>query len=176
MKIIPIENLRKIKKAIPAVENKIKIKISVSKGGVAVKGKELDEFIAEKILQAVDFGFDVEDALLLKDEDYCLEFINIKEHTHRHNLKDVRARIVGKKRKAMGTIEELTGAVLFLRDNEIGVIVNSEHLDSAVQGIVSLIQGARHANVFAYLEKQNAQLRELRGTGLGLKEVKKDLG
>jgi len=169
MQTVIIENLRKIRKSIPKIGRTLRVQISVSGNNVSVSGNELDEFISIKVLKAVDFGFDVEDALVLKNEDYVLEFVGVKAHSRRNNLKEVRARLIGTNGKAKKTIEGLTGAVIVIQSNCIGIIVNSEHLDSAVQGIVSLIQGAKHANVFSYLEKQNVVLRKA-DDDLGLKE------
>jgi ribosomal RNA assembly protein len=168
MRNVVVENMGKIRKAVSAIENKVKVKIGFGKGGVNVKGAELNEYLVEKVLMAVDFGFDVEDALLLVNEDFVLEFIEVKEHTRRKNLKDVRARLIGTGGKARKTIESLTGAVIVIHGNRVGVIVDSEHLTAVVQGIESLIQGAKHGNVFAYLEKQGA--RRLGGSeDLGLR-------
>jgi len=155
MRNIVVEHIRKIKKAVPAIENKVKVKIIFGKDSVGVSGSELNEYLVEKIVRAVDFGFHVDDALLLTDEDFVLEFVEVKEHTHRKNLKDVRARLIGTNGKARKTIEDLTGAVIVINGNDVGVIVDSKHLDIVVQAIESLIQGAKHGNVFAYLEKQN---------------------
>jgi rRNA processing protein Krr1/Pno1 len=121
----------KIKKAIPVIEKKIKIRINVKQSSLTIKGNEVNEFLVEKILLAIDFGFDVEDALLLKDEDFNLEFINVKEHTRRKNLEEVRARLIGTNGKAKRTIENLTGGVIVVHENEVGFIVDSEHLNRA---------------------------------------------
>ena len=171
---LTLENPRKVKKAVPVIEKKIKIKISVKGDKANLKGEELNEFIVAKILRAVDFGFDVEDALLLKKEDYCLEFINIKEHTRRKRLGEVRGRVIGTEGKAKKTIEELTGGVVVIHDNEVGLIVDSEHLEAACQAICSLIQGSKHGNVFSYLERQNAELKKRDDGDLGLKEEVKE--
>ncbi|MFA4960363.1 MAG: hypothetical protein WC548_01750 [Candidatus Pacearchaeota archaeon] len=174
MRVIVVESMRKIKKIVPVIENKIKIKINFFRDKITIEGNELNEFLVEKIIQAIDFGFYVEDALLLKDEKFVLEFIDIKEHTYRKNLKDVRARLIGTDGKAKKTIENLSGAVLVIKDNRIGVIVDNEHLDVVIQAIQSLIQGSKHGNVFSYLEKKEAELRNPNNDDLGLKEKKKD--
>lgn len=170
MRNVIVESMRKIKKAVPAIENKLNVKIGFGKGQVSVSGGELNEFLVEKIIGAVDFGFNVEDALLLTQENFVLEFIEVKEHTHRKNLKEVRARLIGTGGKARKTIENLTGSEIVINSNTVGVIVDAEHLDSTVQAIESLIQGAKHGNVFAYLEKQNASRRNFDEEDLGLKE------
>jgi len=170
MRNVLVQNMNKIKKAVPAIENKVKVRIGFGKGAVSVKGSELNEFLVEKVIQAVDFGFMVEDALLLMNEDFVLEFIEVKENTRRKNLRDVRARIIGTGGKARKTIEKLTGAEIVISGNTVGVIVDSDHLDAVVQGIESLIQGAKHGNVFGYLERQNISRRRFERDDLGLKE------
>jgi len=170
MRNVLVLNMNKVKRAVPVIENKIKIKIGFGKESVSVKGSELNEYLVEKVVQAVDFGFNVDDALLLLNDDFVLEFIEVKEHTRRKNLKDVRARIIGTGGKARKTIENLTGSEIVIQGNTVGVIVDSGHLDAVVQGIESLIQGAKHGNVFAYLEKQNVSRRKFGKDDLGLKE------
>jgi len=169
MRTIPVESVRRIKKATPSIENKVKIKISFGKDRVYVEGKELDEYLVSQIIQAIDFGFDVEDALLLMNDGFAMEFIDVKNHTRRKNLKDVRARLIGTNGKAKKTMENLTGAVIVVNDNSVGVIVDSTHLDTTIQAIECLIQGSKHGNVFSYLEKHNSSRRIGKDDDLGLK-------
>ena len=169
MRNVIVQNMNKVKKAVPAIENSVRVKVGFGKGGVSLRGSELNEYLVEKVVAAVDFGFDVEDALLLKDEKFVLEFIGVREHTHRKNLKDVRARLIGTGGKARKTIEKLTGAVIVIHDNKVGVIVDSDHLDATVQAIENLIRGAKHGNVFAYLEKQNVNRSKFDDEDLGLR-------
>ena len=174
MRNVIVVNINKIKKAVPVIENKVKVKIGFGKDNVSIKGSELNEYLVEKVIKAVDFGFDIDDALLLMSDDFLLEFVEVKEHTHRKNLKDVRARLIGTGGKARKTIENLTGSEIVIQGNTVGVIVDPNHLDAVMQGIESLIQGAKHGNVFAYLEKQNVSKRKFERDDLGLKKGIKD--
>ncbi len=169
MRNVIVQNMNKVKKAVPAIERGIKVKIGFGNGSVSLKGNELNEYLVEQIVLAVDFGFNVDDALLLKDDKFILEFIGVREHTHRKNLKDVRARLIGTGGKARKTIEKLTGSVIVIHDNKVGLITDAIHLDAVVQGIESLIQGAKHGNVFAYLEKQNIARQRYDEDDLGLR-------
>jgi len=155
---------------VPAIENNVKVKIGFGRGQVSIKGSELNEYLVEKVVQAIDFGFMVDDALLLMNDDFVLEFIEVKEHTRRKNLKEVRARIIGTGGKARKTIEKLTGSVIVIQGNDVGIIVDANHSEAVAQAIESLIQGAKHGNVFAYLEKQNVSRRKFDRDDLGLKE------
>jgi ribosomal RNA assembly protein len=169
MRTIPVESVRRIKKATPSIESKIKVRISFGKDRVHVDGKEVDEYLVSQIVRAVDLGFDVEDALLLLKDNFILEFIDVKSHTRRKNLKDVRARLIGTDGKAKRTIENLTGAVIVISDNCVGVIGEAKSMDATLQAIESLIQGSKHGNVFSYLEKQNRSRVSEKEGGLGLK-------
>jgi len=175
MKKIPITNVARVNKALHFVQTKIKIKVIPEKHFIYIDGTELEEYTAEKIIEAIDFGFEPEDALMLKNEDFSIDYINIKEHTHRKNLAEIRARVVGTEGKAKRAIETLTGSVIVLHDSKVGVISDSAHEAHVCQAIVSLIQGAKHGNVFAYLEKQNAVIRNTDEEDLGLKDPKKDM-
>ena len=108
-------------------------------------------------------------ALLLLNGEFVLEFIEVKEHTRRKNLKDVRSRIIGREGKARRTIEKLTGAAVVISGNDIGVIVDADHLSATVQGIESLISGSKHGNVFGFLERQGAKVNRM-DSDLGLKD------
>jgi KH domain-containing protein len=176
VRTINVENIRKIKKAVPKIEAKTKIRFSFGSGFVIIRGKELEEFLVEKIVTAIDFGFETEDALLLLDADYSFEVIGIKEHTRRKNLHDVRSRIIGRDGKALNTIENLTGSILAVKDNNVGVICEAQNLEEVNQAVESIIRGAKHGNAFASLERKNRSRRKdrLRGEDLGLKdEIKK---
>jgi ribosomal RNA assembly protein len=175
MKKVPINSPKKIEKAISYLTKKLNVGIIVNKDYAYLEGKEVNEFLAEKIIEAVDFGFDPEDACLLRNENFSLEYINIKDHTHRKNLAEIRARIIGTEGKAKKTIELLTGSVIVIHGNIVGVIADSEHVSQTLQGIISLIQGSKHGNVFSYLERQNANLRKIDEEDLGLRDPKKDL-
>ena len=170
-----MQNMRKIKKAVPSIESKVKVHIGVGSrqsgvgGSVTVKGSELDEFLVEKIVRAIDFGFDIDDALLLLNEEFVLEFVDVKSNTRRKNLRDVRSRIIGTEGRAKRTIEKLTGSAVVIQDNRVGVIVDADHLSATIQGIEGLIGGSKHGNVFGYLERQGTKVG--RGADdLGLKE------
>lgn len=169
MRNVQVANMKKIKMAVPKIENKVKVKIGFAKYGVNVRGNELNEFLVEKIIRAVDFGFDIDDALLLVDERFGLEFIDVKDHTRRKNLRDVRSRIIGTEGRAKRTIEKLTGAAIVIQENTLGVIVDADHLSATVQGIEGLISGSKHGNVFSYLERQGVKVWQ-RSDDLGLKE------
>ena len=94
MKTIYSEKLPRILKNKKRLEKELNVKITNRGKEVSVNGDSEDEYIAEKIIDALNFGFPFSVAMLIKKEDFLLEIINIKEHTKRHDLETVRARII----------------------------------------------------------------------------------
>lgn len=175
MRTILVEHPRKIKELIPAIYKQVKIQIIQKGKNIHINGNEVDEFIIEKVIRAIDFGFYIDDALLLTNEDFDIGYVNIKEHTHRTNLVEIRSRLIGTEGTAKQAIETITGGAIVVHDNRVGIITDIAHLAATLQAVVLLIQGSKHGNAFAYLEKQNANIRVSDSEDLGLKDPKKDL-
>jgi len=78
MRTFFIDKIPRIIKSKKQLEKKLKVKI-INKGKqIYVSGKAEDEYVAEKVLDALDFGFALKIAMLIKDEDFELEIIPIK--------------------------------------------------------------------------------------------------
>ena len=92
--------------------------------------------------------------------------MNIKDYTKRKDLKSVRARIIGKKGKTLKTLSDLSRCSFELKDNFVGIIGPSEHIENAQNGIISIVQGSKQSNVYKFLEGN--QIRE--EIDLGLKK------
>jgi len=148
-----IEKITRILKNKKKLEEELNIKITNRGKEVFIEGEAESEFIAEKIISALDFGFPFSDALELKNTDNILEIINIKDHTKRKDLSRIRSRIIGAKGKTLKTLSELTNCAIELKDNFIGIIGDAEFIEPTNNAIISLIKGSKQGNVYAYLEK-----------------------
>ena len=116
-----------------------------------------DEYIAEKVIDALNFGFPFSTAMLIKNEDFIFEILNIKNYTKRKDLERVRARIIGKKGKTLKTLSLLTLCYFELKDNYAGIIGDAEYIKNAQEAIIFLIKGAKQANVYSFLEKHQVK-------------------
>lgn len=168
MKKIISDKLPRIIKNKKKLETKLNIKISNKGKEVFIEGKPEDEFIAEKVIDALNFGFPFQIAMLIKEEDFLFEILNIKDYTKRNDLERVRARIIGKKGKTLNTLNQLTGCFFERKENEVGIIGPAESIQNAQNGVISIIQGAKQSNVYKFLEKNKAEPI----ADLGLKEKK----
>ncbi len=113
-------------------------------------------------------GFPFAIALLIKEEDFILEIMNIKDYTSRKDLETIRARIIGKDGKTLKTLVNLTQCHFEVNENFVGILGAPEHIKYAQEAVISLIKGTKQSNVYAYLEKHQVKRIE----DLGLRDEK----
>lgn len=166
MKTLIIDKLPRITKNRKKLEKELNIKIANRGKEVSISGDPEDEYIAEKVIDALDIGFPLSKALSIKNEDCDLEILNIKDYTKRHDLNRIRGRLIGKKGKALSTLSHLTKCGFEIKDNKIGIIGDPECIKNAQESIISIIKGSKHSNVYSHLEKH--QVKPV--LDLGLKE------
>ena len=143
------------------LEKKLNIKITITGHKVSITSKNsLDEYSASIILDAINFGFSTDKALLIKEEEMLFRLINIKDFTRKKNLKEVRARIIGTKGKTLKTIEDIADCELLLKENTLGIIGSTKSVDIALTALKNLIKGTKQSNVYHYLEKVNKAKKE----------------
>ncbi|MEM3113433.1 MAG: KH domain-containing protein [Candidatus Pacearchaeota archaeon] len=161
MKTLQVTSVRKILQHKKELEEKLKVKIIIKGTHIIISGSEIDEHFAERVFSALDFPFLVEDALLLASEDYLIEVLDIKDYTKRKDLNVVKGRIIGTKGKTLRVLSEISNSEIVVKDNNVAIIGRAEDIHTAEQAVISLIQGSKQGNVYAFLEKANRRKREL---------------
>jgi len=169
MKSIPSDKLPRIIKAKNILQKALNIKISFENSNTVIDGSPEDEYVAEKVIDALNMGFPLSEALLLTKEENMFEIINIKHHTKSKTLERIRARIIGAKGGTLRTLTDLTHSFFQIKGNEIGIISTAEEMPTIHDAITNLIHGSKHANVYSMLEHQ----KPIPVFDLGLKEPKK---
>jgi len=164
MKTILSEKLLRILKNKKRLENKLNIKISNRGKEVQIHGEPEEEYIAEKVIDALNFGFPFSVAISIKEENLEFEILNIKNHTTRKDLERVRARIIGKGGKTLKTLNQLTKCNFEIKDNQVGIIGLPEYIENAQESVISIIKGSKQSNVYSNLEKN--QLKPVLDLGL----------
>ncbi len=150
-----------IKKAIEQ-KTKTKLEIDSNEGDVIVSGEDsLQVYLASNIIKAISRGFNPEIAFNLLDEDYHFELIELSEFEATKNKKRrLKGRIIGADGKAKKQIEALTNTSIVVYGKTIGIIGKTDELLIAKQAIENLLRGAKHSNVYAWLEKRKKALKE----------------
>lgn len=169
MKKLISEKIIRIIKNKDNLERELNVKIEINGKEVNISGIPEEEYIAEKVIEALDFGFPFSNALDIKKDDFLFEILNIKEYTNQKDFERVRGRVIGKDGKALKTISNLSNCNVELSGNKLGIIGDAEGIRNVEEACKLLIKGSKHANVYAYLEKHKVEPI----IDLGLKEVKK---
>ena len=148
---------RKILQYKKKIQSTLKIKLAVKGNIMQIDGDPANELIARDIIEAIGMGFPIEQALDLKNEEFTFQKIPIKSISKRHDLSQVRARVIGRERGVLQNIEFLTNCDIVLHDNSVGIIGHNEDVKKAAYAMRKLIAGSKHANVYMYLEDENAK-------------------
>ena len=150
------------------LERQLKVKLTIKEKNVAIEGSPLDEYVALLIVEALVFGFSQKQAMSLKDEGMSFRKIHIRDFTRRKNLKDVRARLIGREGKTRRTLEDISNCEVVIGESEVGIIGFTDAVESTVQAAINIIKGSKQANAYRYLERMNAEKKNL-PDNLGLK-------
>ena len=170
MQEIYSEVARKILQNKKKLEKELKVKIT-NKGKILfVDGAAENEFIAIEIIEAINLGFTTQQALLLTEEDFVLEKINIKDLTKRHDLKRIRGRIIGTKGKTKEILQSLSDCLINLHENTVGIIGRAENIEKAMTALKSIIHGQKQGKVYSFLEKERSKEKLKLSEDLGLKK------
>ena len=155
MQTLIIDNIGKIRKAKEMLEKKLNIKINITGKKIEFSGGAIEEYEAEKILRAIDFGFTIPKAMLIKEQELEFDIIHIKNYSRKQDLRPVRARIIGREGRTRKTLENISGSYLKINDGEVGAIGNIESIENVKTAITKLIRRTKQANTYRYLEKTN---------------------
>jgi len=155
MKKVICEKPMRISKIKGVLKKITKVNIEINGKEIDLEGKPEDEFIAEKVIYALDFGFPFSAAVTIKQEDFHFEILDIKDYTPRKDLKTIKGRIIGKGGKTLKILVSLSNCFFEINENKIGLIGPIEYIKTARESIISLIRGSKQANVYRKLEKAN---------------------
>ncbi len=170
MKKIISDKVIRIIKNKKNLEKELEITLEINGKEISISGKPEKEYIAEKVIEALSFGFPFSDSLNLKNEEFLFEILNIKDYTNQKDFERVRGRIIGKDGKALKTISSISNCNVELSGNKLGIIGDSENIRNVEEACKLLIKGSKHSNVYSYLEKHGHPEPIV---DLGLKETKK---
>jgi len=121
-------------------------------------------FKVEYIVKAIGRGFSPEKALLLLRDDMYFKLIDIRDYSGKssnaqHRLK---ARLIGEHGKTREIIEELSEVKIVVAGYSVSLIGDYYHLGVAETAVDMLLHGARHAQVYSFLEKKRREAHQMK--------------
>ncbi len=168
------------------LEKELNVKITVDPtGAVTIEPREnttLDQIMkAKEIIEAINYGFDINTALELKKSNYVLMVIDLRDYIDKNKINHlirIKGRIIGEEGKARKTIEELSGAKIVISDKAVAIIGEYENAKAAREAIEMLILGRQHATVYKRLQSWRREMRRRKLEELisGQSMFREDLG
>ncbi|MFA5382974.1 MAG: KH domain-containing protein [Candidatus Micrarchaeia archaeon] len=155
---IPKKRVKYLKDNLKIIENELLVSIKFKEDFIEIEGDEFKEYIAEKVIDAISRGFDVNASLKLTDEDNIVKTINLKDFLSDRLVKRQLGRIIGEKGKSKKIIEEEGKVNISIQEHEVSILGNFEDVEVAVNAIQKLINGTPHTNVFRYISEAQAKM------------------
>ncbi|MFH1126586.1 MAG: KH domain-containing protein [archaeon] len=143
------------------LENELGCKINVSESGEVEYycNDSLNQLKLKSIIKAIGRGFTCDEALVLLDDEYVFQIVNLKDFSHKSERTLIRykSRLIGTDGKSRKMIEELTDTKVVVFGKTISLIGKYDDVDVAKEAIFMLIDGATHRAMRVFLEKRARQ-------------------
>lgn len=143
------------------------LKIDSNSGDVIILAEEELEnpvslWKARDMIKAIGRGFSPQNAYKINDSGSGFDLIHLRDYvgTSPNSLREVRSRLIGQKGRTRNTIEQMAGVNISVFGNTIGIVGEFRRLQFVREGIIRLINGAKHSTVYKYIEER---MRELKG-------------
>ena len=134
-----------------------KLRIDSKEGDVTISPQDsLAFFTTKPIILAISRGFNPSLALKILGEENSFELINIQDFSRnsKSRMQVLKARVIGRNGKARRLLELLTHTDLEVYGKTIGIIGLHEDVAIAKQAIINLLNGSKHGNVYAFIDRQ----------------------
>lgn len=162
--VFSANELGRIKKAnTTRMKKLLGVELEFSNDSVTVKSTTKDnfnEYIAEKILEAVGFGFDVDRALMLRNTDYVFRKIDVRGGVKSSRTSSTIGRIIGTEGRTKQALEKASECEIELEDHMVGILGKTENVDMAGKAVLAIIRGAPAPKAISGLKKDMARLAE----------------
>ncbi len=159
--LIPNKRISAFEKVLDKASKKLNCTIELlDNERVRIDGTPYDEYNAKNVILAFGMGFSMVEAYKLLDDNYYFKFINIKDLLKNDSeMKRIKARIIGEDGKTKAYIEEVSGVVLSLYENTLGIIGTTEQLAIATAALQVLVEGGTHKKAYRIMESLRKKYR-----------------
>ncbi len=144
----------------------VRLEVDQERGEVTIMPKDgttLDQLMkAKAVIEALSYGFSYEDAVSLKEDDYVLEVIDLRDYVDKnkiHHLLRVKGRIIGENGRAKRTLQELTDTKIVIGDKYVAILGPYENVKITREALRLLIEGRQHATVYRWITSKMRSLK-----------------
>lgn len=151
---IPEERISKALKVVKELAE-YGINIRAENNDIIITGEGVEALKAKNVVIAIGRGFKPADALLLMNDDYSLEVVEVKEYARsRKSMTRLKGRVIGESGRAKRFIETHTGCVVCVQGKTVSIIGKNDELVRARRAVMLLLEGSKHGTAYQFLEKR----------------------
>jgi len=143
-----------------------KLKIDSNSGDVIIIADEdledpINLWKARDMVKAIGRGFSPTKAYQIIEPN-IFEMISLREEVGNspNALRNVRARIIGRKGSTRNFIEHATKTHVSVYHNTVSIIGELKKVEIARSAILKLIRGAKHGSVYSYIENEMRAIKD----------------
>ncbi|MEM0200855.1 MAG: hypothetical protein QXD23_00420 [Candidatus Micrarchaeaceae archaeon] len=158
---IPNKKISGVYKVIDKLEKRLDCKIDIlDESRIKIDGKPYDEYNLKNIIIAISMGFTLNHSYKLLNDEYFFKYIDLKDLIKKDSeLKRIKARLIGTEGKTKNYIEDVSGAVIALQENTLGIIGTTEQLNIATSALQILVEGGTHKKAYRIMESLRKKYR-----------------
>ena len=123
----------------------------------------LNVLTAQKIISAINKGFNPQKSMLLMDDEHDLEIFNLMKILGKseNRIKRIKGRIIGRNGEMRKAIEKYSDCLISVFGKNVSIIGTYENLQIGRKSISMLMNGMPHHSVLKFLEnKYNEKKKE----------------
>jgi ribosomal RNA assembly protein len=137
------------------IESRGGVKLEIEGNTVSVSGEGVNSWRASDVVQAIGRGFNPDFAILLFNEDYVFEMINLADIGTEKSWNRLRGRVIGESGRSKRFIEKASGAAIVIYGKTIAFVGAYDDVHLAREAVSMLLSGAKHGSVRRFLEREN---------------------
>ncbi len=135
------------------IEKRSGCELVVDDGSVEIVGEGIGAWVAKDIVRAIARGFNPELAMQLLNDEFAFELIKLDDFAHgEKEMARKKGRVIGREGKSQRVIGDLTETHICVYGKTIGIIGPYDGVHLAKEAVFRLLNGARHASVYRFLE------------------------
>ena len=150
------KNLISDTKKIKELEDLINVKIRVENEVFIESEDALAILRAKEVIKAFGRGFDFDTSLLLLDESYSLEIIDISNYAKKSKdrMKELKGRIIGTKGKTKNILEKLSESKIAVYGKTVSLIAKWDMIQDLSEAIHMILTGSKQGAAYYFLEEK----------------------
>lgn len=133
------------------------LEIDSKEGDVTIYCKDaIKVYNNSLVIKAIARGFNPDKAILLLNDSYMLEIIELGDYSTENQYGRLRSRVIGTKGSTRSMLEEKSGAMISIFGKTVSIIGKIDEVALAKHAVEMILKGAKQTSAYKYLDARMA--------------------